>query len=169
MLNAVETLTQGQTESSELVRSASRVAEKTHQATTEIAAWCTRDSVRQNEKEEDSVTYVIESIRFVMRIGNDALARKESFDKLASSAEKARQLVLDGVGELKEFGLLEPDHFYTLRELDYSLLQMATWADTETEIYEQCVESLEELYARYQSVCPTRRTNYSSTMPMLAS
>lgn len=168
MLEVIDSFSRKRAESAELIRSAAVAARATRQASSEIIAWCSRDAIRRDENEDDSREYLIESIRYVMRIGNDALTRRKHFEGLATTGQAKREQLVNDAQELREYGMLEASEFQSIRDLDIQLLQIKQWAEDDGHIYDQSVDSLNELYDRYMAVYPTRtgQLNHSS---MLAS
>ena len=156
MLEVIDSFSRRKAESAELIGSAAVAARNTRHASSEISAWCDRDVIRQKEHEHDSRDYLAESIRYVMRIAQDAQARRACFLELAAAGQAKREQLVNDAQELREFNMLEPSDFQSIRDLDIQLLQVKQWAEDDEHIYEQAIESLEDLYARFLVVYATR-------------
>jgi hypothetical protein len=149
MQEVIDSFSRRRAESAELLRSAAVVARNMRQASSEISAWCDRDVIRQKENEHDSRVYLIESIRYVMRIGAEAQVRHSRFIELATAVQAKREQLTDDAQELREYDMLEVSDFQSIRELQIHLLELNQWARDDEAIYEQAVATLDDLYARF--------------------
>ncbi|MDR3613165.1 MAG: hypothetical protein P4L53_06345 [Candidatus Obscuribacterales bacterium] len=168
MLDVIDSFSRRRAESVELLRSAAVSARNLHQASSEISAWCDRDVIRQKGDEHDSRDYLTESIRYVMRIGQEAQVRRSRFVELAAAIQTKIEQLDNDAQELREVDLLDSSHFQTIRDLNIQLLQVKQWADDDERIYEQAVESLEGLFVRFVVVYPITSGALSDT-PMMQS
>jgi hypothetical protein len=164
----IDSFSKRRAESAELLRSAAVTARNMRQASSEISAWCDRDVIRQKEHEHDSRDYLTESIRYVMRIGHDAQVRRSRFVELTTAIEAKREQLLNDAQELREVDMLDPSDFASIRDLNIELLQVRQWATDDERIYEQAVESLEGLFARFVVVYPTVTGALPDTPMMLS-
>jgi ASC-1-like (ASCH) protein len=156
MLDVIDSFSRRKEESAELLRSAAVVSRNTRLASSEISAWHVRDSIRRQEDDYDSRDYLTKSIRYVMRIGQEAQTRRTRYLELATAGQKKREQLVNDAQELRECDMLDSQHFESIRDLDIQLLQVKHWAKDEESIYEQCVESLGELYDRFVVTYSTR-------------
>ncbi len=169
MLEVIDSFSRKKSESAELLRSAAVVARNMRQASSQISAWCDRDVIRQKEHEHDSPNYLIESIRYVMRIGEEAQVRRLRFLELAKAVQAKREQLANDAQELRECEMLDRSDFQSIVDLDIHLLEVNQWARDDEHIYEQAAESLDDLFTRFMVFYPTADESSDGNTSMMLS
>ena len=148
MMDVLDSFSRKQAESAELIRSANAKARIMRHGIDQIAAWSTRDDIRQTRGEVDTAEYLLSSIEFITRIAEDALAGHGNFQSLVKDGRVKREQLYNDAEELLGYEMIGPSEFESIRELDIQLLLMGQCADDGKLVHEQAVDVIDDLRAR---------------------